>query len=518
MKSVRRPVVALSTMLVLVVIQAIADPTGLLALVGWSGALPQARRAVDAGRRTSSTSPCCSASSGGSRCAPATGSGPSSPGVVLAVHARAGRRVLRHDVGSRDRRLGGGLRDREGRAGRAHRRRVHALVRRPRPSGRSTSAGSIWLPAIALRRGRAAASPGCGGRAPSTRPASRPRDPTAASLSVIVAMVLIAGATALCLRWMRARVPGVLGGWLAALVAGGAVGHRPGDRRARRRRHSRATSGRSWPTYVAVADGLSFGACVGWIVGVSAVLADRVRVSPRGARAAARRRRRRRRRGGRHARRAAERRRGRGIRSDESRARGLPARRWRRHRRRRRQPGAAARRQREPARRLLPAARRRRRHLAADRGGLRRHRRAGLQRRAARHLVVGARARARRRSTRPTSTRSSEAVDLAKEHGLYVVLDMHQDSWWNEGTAEGTECRPGTDPMWGYDGAPEWATITDGAPRCQFQGRDISPASDRAFQNFYFDTDGVQSALVETWAQARRGVRATSPPSPASTC
>ena len=94
-----------------------------------------------------------------------------------------------------------------------------------------------------------------------------------------------------------------------------------------------------------------------------------------------------------------------------------------------------------------------------------------------------------------------EAVDLAKEHGLYVVLDMHQDSWWNEGTPEGTECRPGTDPMWGYDGAPEWATITDGAPRCQFQGRDISPASDRAFQNFYFDTDGVQSAFVETWGK-----------------
>ena len=94
-----------------------------------------------------------------------------------------------------------------------------------------------------------------------------------------------------------------------------------------------------------------------------------------------------------------------------------------------------------------------------------------------------------------------EAVDLAKEHGLYVVLDMHQDSWWNEGTAEGTECRPGTDPMWGYDGAPEWATITDGAPRCQFQGRDISPASDRAFQNFYFDTDGVQSAFVATWGK-----------------
>ena len=45
MKSVRRPAVALSATIALVVIQAIADPTGLLALVGWSGAQPD----IDAG-------------------------------------------------------------------------------------------------------------------------------------------------------------------------------------------------------------------------------------------------------------------------------------------------------------------------------------------------------------------------------------------------------------------------------------------------------------------------------------
>ena len=41
MKSARRPAVALLTTIVLVVLQAVADPTGLLALVGWSGALPR---------------------------------------------------------------------------------------------------------------------------------------------------------------------------------------------------------------------------------------------------------------------------------------------------------------------------------------------------------------------------------------------------------------------------------------------------------------------------------------------
>src|SRR6187402_2977033 len=40
MKSVRRPVVAVSAMLILVILQAIADPTGVLALVGWNGATP----------------------------------------------------------------------------------------------------------------------------------------------------------------------------------------------------------------------------------------------------------------------------------------------------------------------------------------------------------------------------------------------------------------------------------------------------------------------------------------------
>ena len=98
-------------------------------------------------------------------------------------------------------------------------------------------------------------------------------------------------------------------------------------------------------------------------------------------------------------------------------------------------------------------------------------------------------------------TQVAVAVHWAKQHGVRVVLDMHQDSWFNGATEEGTACRPGTDPMWGYDGAPDWATITDGAPRCQFQGRDISPAGNRAFQHFYFDTDGVQGALVDTWGR-----------------
>ena len=80
--------------------------------------------------------------------------------------------------------------------------------------------------------------------------------------------------------------------------------------------------------------------------------------------------------------------------------------------------------------------------------------------------------------------------------GIHTVLAMHQDSWWNGPTAEGTICRPGSEPIWGYDGTPAWAIITDGAPRCLFTGRDIFAAGNRAFQNFSFNTDGVRTALA----------------------
>lgn len=104
--------------------------------------------------------------------------------------------------------------------------------------------------------------------------------------------------------------------------------------------------------------------------------------------------------------------------------------------------------------------------------------------------------------------RIDDVVGWAKEAGIRVVLDMHQDGWWNGASPADVQCRPGTEPMWGYDGAPEWATITDGAPRCQFQGRDISPAGDRAFEHFFFNTEGVRSALARTWGELAGRYRA----------
>lgn len=92
------------------------------------------------------------------------------------------------------------------------------------------------------------------------------------------------------------------------------------------------------------------------------------------------------------------------------------------------------------------------------------------------------------------------AVASAKAHGVYVVLDMHQDAWGNAMARPGQECGGGTTPTKGWDGAPEWATITDGTLHCQFLARDLAPAVATAYANFYTDRDGIQTELVRAWA------------------
>lgn len=98
--------------------------------------------------------------------------------------------------------------------------------------------------------------------------------------------------------------------------------------------------------------------------------------------------------------------------------------------------------------------------------------------------------------------RVHDAVDQAKAHDIYVVLDMHQDAFSKfSPTPTGTTCPAGSEPSIGWDGAPEWATLTDGADTCAAAGvRELSPAVMKAFENFYLDTDGIQTELVETWA------------------
>lgn len=367
----------------------------------------------------------------------------------------------------------------------------------------SLTPGSVWAPASLF----AAVTPLIAGlwwTGAAYAPGIPVARPDRGIVSMVIAMILIAGATALCLRWMRSRVPGVLGGWLAAVVAGGVVGLVQGligltvDG---------GFTGDIWPlmvTYVAVADGLAFGACAGWIVGLGAVVADRLLAE-------------------------------RSIRTRQlataaavvlalGAAIGIPS----------TGIASAASTDAAGAESTPPAGILRAEGSIITDGNGNQVLLRGVN---VNQLVDFYQARPDVPATRPLTEQDfadmaaqgftvarlnlswsalepergtldpeylgkiTDAVDWAKKHGIYTVLDMHQDGWWNGPWEEGTTCRPGTDPMWGYDGAPEWATITDGAPRCQFTGRDISPAGNRAFQHFYFDTDGIQTALAETWGK-----------------
>ncbi|WP_037176414.1 glycoside hydrolase family 5 protein [Rhodococcus sp. UNC363MFTsu5.1] len=99
--------------------------------------------------------------------------------------------------------------------------------------------------------------------------------------------------------------------------------------------------------------------------------------------------------------------------------------------------------------------------------------------------------------------RIREAVRDAADHGIYTVLDMHQDAWGKAvGTPEDVACPSPLKPGVGWDGAPAWATLTDGWSTCTLGGiRETSPAVARSFQNFYDDTKGIQGHLVDTWAR-----------------
>ena len=290
MKSVRRPAVAVSTMLVLVIIQAAADPTGLLALVGWSGAQPQLAAglwpfapylvflpvllgvvwwvAVRAGDRYWTLTAGITLAvllAQAAACLVMTLNIPVAAQAAGYVAAKAVPAAL---IVSAFARWFGGATNRQSFASGS----LWPLVGKRRAG----ASASLWIPAAIF----ALVTPLLAGvwwtgavYAPGVPAARLDRGP----ISVTVAVLLIAVATGLCLRWMRSRVPGVLGGWLAALVAGGIVGI---VQAAIAFAVDGGLNGDLWPlmaAYVAVADGLAFGACVGWVVGVSAVVADRIR-------------------------------------------------------------------------------------------------------------------------------------------------------------------------------------------------------------------------------------------------
>ncbi len=99
-------------------------------------------------------------------------------------------------------------------------------------------------------------------------------------------------------------------------------------------------------------------------------------------------------------------------------------------------------------------------------------------------------------------TRVRAAVDAAKARGMYTVIDMHQDAWGKYiASPPGVVCPPGRSPAIGWDGAPQWATLTDGADTCRGARREDSAAVKAAWDSFFADRDGIQSHLVGVWAR-----------------
>ena len=71
-------------------------------------------------------------------------------------------------------------------------------------------------------------------------------------------------------------------------------------------------------------------------------------------------------------------------------------------------------------------------------------------------------------------------VSAAARHGIYTVLDMHQDAYSAFiSTPAGVACPAGTNGAKGWDGAPAWAVFTDGLSTCTPGERNASPAVQR---------------------------------------
>ena len=91
-------------------------------------------------------------------------------------------------------------------------------------------------------------------------------------------------------------------------------------------------------------------------------------------------------------------------------------------------------------------------------------------------------------------------VRSAAEHGIYTVIDMHQDAYSAFiFTPSDEECAEGTRPAKGWDGAPAWAVFTDDLPTCTPGDRNASPAVQAAWNHFYDNDDGIRDHFAEAW-------------------
>ena len=96
-------------------------------------------------------------------------------------------------------------------------------------------------------------------------------------------------------------------------------------------------------------------------------------------------------------------------------------------------------------------------------------------------------------------------IQDARKSNIYIILDMHQDAYskYIFSTSE-DNCEF---PQKGWDGAPDWACITDGASTCSNNGsRENCDAVVRAWENLWNDTDGILTSLLNAWSYLIAGL------------
>ncbi len=86
--------------------------------------------------------------------------------------------------------------------------------------------------------------------------------------------------------------------------------------------------------------------------------------------------------------------------------------------------------------------------------------------------------------------RVAQVVGWARQQGIYVILDMHQDQYSRYIVPAKSGSAPsGCTPSGGGDGAPGWAVQADGKPACALFGIDeLNPAESASFYNFWHNS------------------------------
>jgi endoglycosylceramidase len=89
--------------------------------------------------------------------------------------------------------------------------------------------------------------------------------------------------------------------------------------------------------------------------------------------------------------------------------------------------------------------------------------------------------------------RIAQVVGWARDNGIYVILDMHQNSWSRYIGDDSRSAQFGfaeAPSLSDHSGAPSWAVLPDGLPSVRFAGkRELNPAVQAAMTNFWFDRD-----------------------------